>query len=476
MNMLGRVAITTAMLVPMVAAPVAAQNYRWDFGVNAGYSWYRAMLGSDETGLADGTNWDDVKFEAGTRVGAQLGYWLKPSMGLRANFGFTERPVVAWNYDLLDGDEKRDNLFSNVNLWSGSIDLLFRFKQPNEEWMGREVLPYLALGVGGKWHNPAGDPYTCVDPDEQKEWSCHPFTAGGVTAQPDSFGNGFALGEQKVLMGLVGLGADIRLAPRFALRIEANDRIYRPQVYQTDATIGAGNRLELTGQENADGSVSQIVHELGLDIGLHLLMGLARPAVVAVIPTPAPPVTVTPPPPPPVQPPAPREDAITVCVVDPSVPGGLRMQTAIFRYTESDTVVMSNGMRVPLRSSVGTVMTARNADWYVRGQPLTMTLGRDRLEYITEGGAVVIESSRLSYLGTVNGYPVYADRDEVADVNSALASLRAAEAGRDLGAILSERRDLRDEIEDVRFLYVPLESTGCVFQPLKMLEPVTKGK
>lgn len=474
MNMLGRVAITTAMLVPMVAAPVAAQNYRWDFGINGGFAWYRAMLGSEQTGLPDGTDWDDVKFEAGTRVGAQIGYWLKPKMGLRANFAIAERPVVAENYDLLDEATNRDDLFDSVNLWSGTLDLLFRFKAPNEEWMGREFLPYLALGVGGKWVNPAGDAFTCVDTEESKEWSCFPFTPWDRQGTaPSNFGDNFALGEQKVIAGHIGLGTDIRLSPRFAVRLEASDKIYKPQVYLADPTI-VNNRVTL---QNGDEGVSQIVHELGLDIGLHLLMGLAQPAVVAVIPTPAPPVTrPTPPPPPPAQPAPPREDNITVCVIDPSVGSGLRMQSAVFRHTERDTVVMSNGMRVPLRTSIGTVMTARNADWYVRGQPLTMTLGRDKLEYITEGGAVVIDSNRLAYLGTVNGYPVYADRDEVADVNQALASLRAAQAGRDLGAILSERRDLRDEIEDVRFLYVPLESSGCVFQPLKMLEPVTKGK
>lgn len=474
MNMLGRVAITTAMLVPMVAAPVAAQNYRWDFGVNAGYAWYRAMLGSEDTGLPDGTDWDDVKFEAGTRFGAQLGYWLKPKMGLRANFQYAERPVVAENYDLLADDTDTDDLFNNVNLWSGTLDMLFRFKSPNEDWMGREILPYFALGIGGKWVNPAGDPYTCQDLEEGEEWSCHPFTPWNRQdpTNPANFGNGFALGEQKVIAGLVGLGMDIRLAPNFAIRLEANDRIYKPQVYQTDAALQADGTLELT---NGDANASQIVHEIGADIGLHLLMGLARREVVAVVPTPAPPVE-TPPPPPPAQPAPPREDAITVCVVDPTVPGGLRMQSATFRYTEGDTVVLSNGQRVPLRTAVGNVMTVRNADWYVRGQPLTMTIGKDKLEYTTEGGAVVIESSRLAYLGTVNGYPVYADRDEVADVNDALATLRAAQAGRDLGEILSERRDLRDEVEDVRFLYVPLESTGCVFQPLRMLEPVTKGK
>jgi opacity protein-like surface antigen len=476
MNMLGRVAITTAMLVPMVAAPVAAQNYRWDFGVNAGYAWYRAMLGSEETGLPDGTDWDDVKFEAGTRFGAQLGYWLKPKMGLRANFSIAERPVVAENYDLLADDTDTDDLFNNVNLWSGTIDLLFRFKAPNEEWMGREMLPYFALGIGGKWVNPAGDPFTCVDNEEDKSWSCFPFTPWNRQdpTNPANFGDNFALGEQKVLAAHLGLGTDIRLSPNFAIRLEASDKIYKPQVYLAEPAI-VNNRVTLS---NGDDGVSQIVHEIGADIGLHLLMGLARPEVVAVVPapTPAPPAPTPPAPTPPAPAPPPRVDNFAVCVVDPTVPSGLRMQNVTFRYATNDTVVMSNGNAVPFRTSVGNVMTARNADWYVRGQPLTITMGKDKLEYLTYQGAVTIESGKLSYLGNVNGYPVYADRDEVADVIDAVNTLRRADASGDLGKIMSERKDLRDELEDVKFLYVPLEATGCVFQPLQVLEPVTKGK
>jgi hypothetical protein len=82
----------------------------------------------------------------------------------------------------------------------------------------------------------------------------------------------------------------------------------------------------------------------------------------------------------------------------------------------------------------------------------------------------------LAYLGTINGYPVYADRDEVADVLDALADAREADRTGDLGDILDERDDLRDEINDVEYLYVPVEPTGCVFQALQPMAPVIKGK
>ncbi|MEX0907537.1 MAG: outer membrane beta-barrel protein [Gemmatimonadota bacterium] len=461
MRIFAMIAVTTSLMVPMVTAPAAAQNYRWDIGINGGGSWYSPMLDGEATGLPDGSDRDEVMFKAGWLGGAQIGYWFRPNIGLRGNLTYSERPVVYDNEDLLEASQGTVNVFDDVNLWSGSLDLLWRFRQPNTEWSGRELLPYLALGLGGKWVNPGGDPFDCVDGDES--WSCHPFTVtDGTTA-----GNSFALGEKKVLMGLVGLGTDIRLAPNFALRLELNDRIYKPEIYAASPTI-TGNEVTLT---DGDELVSDVVHEVGAQLGLHLLMGLDRPRVVTVAPPPAPaPAPV----PAPLPPPAPREEAITVCIVDPMTPTGLRTQSALYRVEQRDTVVMLNGTRVPLRESVGMVMVARDADWYVRGQPLTITIGDESVEYITYQGARQINATNLAYLGLVNGYPVYADRDEVADVIDALDSVRQADRSRDLGEILDERADLRDEIEDVQYLYVPLQPTGCIFQPLQLMEQVRK--
>ena len=202
-------------------------------------------------------------------------------------------------------------------------------------------------------------------------------------------------------------------------------------------------------------------------------MGLDRAEVVSVVPAPAPPPAPAPTPAPE---PEPVEEAVTVCVVDPTVRSGLRMQSAYYRPATRDTVVMMNGNRVPLNNAVGSVMVVRDADWYVRGEPLVLTVGNERFEYTSYQGARRIEANDLAYLGTVNGYPVYADRDEVADVVDALADARDADRTADLGRILDERDDLRDEINDVEYLYVPVESTGCVFQALQPMAPVLKGK
>jgi hypothetical protein len=120
-------------------------------------------------------------------------------------------------------------------------------------------------------------------------------------------------------------------------------------------------------------------------------------------------------------------------------------------------------------------MVAGNAPWYVQGQPLTMTVGSGRVEFATYGSARVIEAADLAYVGTVNGYPAYADRDDVADVLDELTELNRTRSGADLGVLLNENRTLRNEFNDVRVLYVPTTATGCVFQAVQRQEEVRKG-
>jgi opacity protein-like surface antigen len=439
-----------AWLVPLVAGPVDAQNYRWDLGVNGGFSWYSKMLdGEDFTG----SGFEQAKFEAGPLLGAQLGVWFTPRIGLRANFAYADRPVEVTFEEVAGVDVESTEPIEHVNLWSGSGDLLIRFREPNLDWMGTEVLPYVALGLGGKWINPAGDGVACVaDDDTTPGTACEPFGAGTTT---------FELEKSTSLMGLLGIGTDIRVTPNFAVRLELNDRIYKPDVRMVSAIP--------VDPEETEG---KMVHEIGAQLGLHLLMGLARAEVVSVVPQPLP----EPEPPPVYTPPPPREEAITVCVVDPTSSSGIRTQNAIFLPERGDTMVIVNGQRTLLRNSVGTVMVARDADWYIRGQPLVMNVGNRRVEYLTYQGARHIDADRLAFLGTINGYPVYADRDEVADIVVPIQTLRAERPGADLGTLLVNRRDLRDRVADVRYLYVPLEPTGCVFQTVQVMEQVRKGK
>jgi hypothetical protein len=150
------------------------------------------------------------------------------------------------------------------------------------------------------------------------------------------------------------------------------------------------------------------------------------------------------------------------------------MQSATFIPSRGDTLVVVSGQRTPLRNSIGNVVIATNADWFVRGQPLALTVSGERVEFITYGSSQMVNASDLAFLGTVNGMAVYADRDDVRDIIDELDELNRAQRGADLARIMEEHRDLRTELAKVKIVYVPLQATGCIFQPLQLQEPVRK--
>lgn len=457
MRVTTKAAVLAAFLIPAAVVPASAQTWKWDWNVNAGYSFFNEMLSAENSGLT-GVNEDDLKFKNGALFGTQLTFWPGSKLGIRFNGTVADRPLTAENYTLTSPGNSG---IGAVNLWSASGDLLFRLKSPAAEYTGMEVLPYFALGLGAKWHNPAGDNFTCNDAEEGKSFACAPFT---VTNGGNN-GNTFALAEANSLMGLVGLGADWRISRGFAIRTEVGDRIWDARLHQATAPIAAN--MSLT---QGDTDFGDTVHEIYVQAGLTFLFGVARPAVVAVVePAPVAP-TPTPTPTPTV-----RRDAITVCVVDPTAPNGIRMQSATL-IDSRDTVVVVSGSDRPFRSSIGTVSVASNADWYVKGQPFTVTVGTGKMEFATYGSARVIESTDLAYLGTVNGTPVYADKDDVADVISELNDLNRTRSGTDLGVLLNDNRELRTELDAVKVLYVPMSASGCVFQGVQRQEEVRKGK
>lgn len=239
--------------------------------------------------------------------------------------------------------------------------------------------------------------------------------------------------------------------------------------------IGIMNRVALRFDGVADympGKEPEANLNLHARAGLSLLLGGSKRAIVpAPLPPPPPPPPARTPPPPP----APREDAITVCVIDPSATGGIRMQSATYRHAQRDTVVMVNGTATPLRSTVGDVMVARNAGWYMRGEPLEVTVNRETLRYMPYGTGTVIEPNRIVYVGNVNGYPIYADRDEIADVVTAINSFRAGRTDIELGTILAANPNARNTVQSAAYLYVPLDPYGCTFQPLAAQEDIRKG-
>ncbi len=456
MRVVTRVAALGVLMLPLATAPAAAQSWKADWNINGGYSHYSSMLRAEDTGLTGATD-TDVRFKAGGLLGSQLTFWLGPKIGLRFNGTYADRPVEADNFTLTDF---AGSGLSHVNLWSGSADLMVRFASPAPEFTKLEVLPYLALGAGAKWHNPAGDNYTCNDTQDSKSWNCAPFTIQNGTTT----GNSFALAEGNSLMGLAGLGADWRISRTIAIRTEIGDRIYKPKLQQlATPLVQVGTTFNTA---DGDNSVAKTVNELYGQIGLGFLFGVARPEAVAIAPAPVAPA------PEPV--PVVSREATSVCVVDPTAPGGLRMQSA-YLVGGRDTVVVANGVDQPFSTSIGTIPTASNADWYVRGQPLTITVGTGKIEYATYGSSRVIPSTDLAFVGTVNGVPVYADRNDVSTFIGELNDVNTAHPGQDLGITLNDQKTLRTSFDNVKVLYVPMTASGCVFQAVQRQEEVRKS-
>lgn len=421
------------------AAPADAQDfpdYRFDLGINGGFTSFTSMLDDDH--LGEGT--DDVRFESGWLTGAQATGWFTPRIGLRGNMTYTERPINQGGMFTIGNDH---NLAEDINLWTFSGDLMFRFGGGE----GASSQPFLVLGIGAAHTNPAVDQILATGEDELDGQF---FTTNQ--------GRQFAVAEETKLMGLIGVGTDLRLARNFGLRLELGDRIW-------DAPLRDPAELAVNPEED----IGNVVHQLYAQVGAHLLLGLDEPEVVAVAPPPPPPA------PEPEPEPEPVEEPLRICVVDLDAEGGVRMVDAIYLPETRDTMVVVNGTRRAFRTTVPSVTVANEADWFVRGEPLTVRLADDAtIEWTTWQSARMIEANRLTFLGTSRGLPVYANTDDVRDLrNDWLEARRAARSG-ELDDILEENAELAAELEEVQYLYVPLRPTGCVFQTVRVVEQVQK--
>ena len=470
MQFLRRAAVATALML-LAAVPTTAQNYRWDFNINGGGTWFTKMLDDEDifdidvNGDAFDRDIGDVKFGGNWIVGSQLGFWFSPNFGIRANGAYTS-PSLSNSEDLVD----------DINIWNGTGDLMFRFKRPNRRWEGFEILPYIAGGLGATWVNPAGDRFVEVDNidfitgDEDvivvEGHSGVPIICGLLGCfgpdRPDFPGldtlftgeRAFFLREAARFTGLVALGADFRVARAFAIRLEVGDRIWKAPIDEV-APVEDFERTVVRITED----VGNTIHQFYAIGGLNFLFGLERPKPVAVVPVPAPP----PPPPPP-----PAPEAITVCVIDDRSEEGLQLLTAYRLRTNGDTVVVMNGDTMALANAVRPTMLATDADWYIRGAPLELGTGPQRVSYTPVGGARMIEPADLVYIGRVNGMPVYIDRA------SATGPLMNFGPTTDLSREISTNAEARAALQNVNVLYVPLQTVGCIFQGLQRQEEVRK--
>lgn len=441
--------MTQSMRVAAVAAGLAfaataaeAQEYRFDIGLGGGGSWLSSAL--DEDRLGSDAN---VGFGASWLTNAQATLWFGPRLGLRANFGYADRPLeFDGTGDVFTGGP---DLIDNVNLWTGTGDVMLRLAAPRETFDGAHLLPYLTAGVGARWVNPAGDALA-VDADGT--------TGSGFTIND----NDYVLRESTETLWRVGLGTDIRMSRNMSLRLEAGDMIWSAPI--DAATVNGAVAIN-------ESDISQTQHEIYGTIGLSFLMGVRDVARVAV---------VTPPPPPPAQPmperePEPRpqppaEESVTVCIAHPDVgTTGIERVSATFRPEQGDTLVDRDGTRVDIRQAYAAPSDA-TLQWYRTGQPLRLNAGREQIEFVTTGTPMVRED--LTYLGNIEGTPVYVSQQDMQRLGDTWTQLRATD---DVSAYLMGNQDRIANVRDgLTTVYTPIRPVGCEFQELRQMEPVIK--
>jgi hypothetical protein len=266
-------AIVTAGMLFCATGAAHAQRWTWDVGVTGGYSSFTSFLGEGDTGLS-GTPGSSVMWRGGLLGGLQVTYNVDKRFGVRLNSRYAERAVTG--SDLAGVD-----FVSATNLWTASLDLLLRLRQPRDEFTGSELLPYATVGLGVQSTNPGNDGFTCTDIQRSESFACVPIVTGGPVGSANS--RSWALREQTSPMALLGVGADVRFTRELALRAELSDQIFKAPVYRAEQVSTTDWNLP------SNTSQSKLVHGLGFTVGLHLFVGARVPSVIVTI---APPETI----------------------------------------------------------------------------------------------------------------------------------------------------------------------------------------
>jgi hypothetical protein len=154
-------------------------------------------------------------------------------------------------------------------------------------------------------------------------------------------------------------------------------------------------------------------------------------------------------------------------VIDPAAAGGVRTVSAIYLPGTRDTMVVVNGQRVAFRTTVPTVTVAEGADWLVAGRPLEIAVRPGPARFLPVGQAQSMGEGSLVLLGTLNGMPVYANRNDVSAVAARLGTTG------ELTTVLANA-EIRRAFDAVQTLYVPYRVVGCSFQPVQRQEEVRK--
>lgn len=166
--------------------------------------------------------------------------------------------------------------------------------------------------------------------------------------------------------------------------------------------------------------------------------------------------------------PPPVEHRLKLCALAPATAAGLRTLDAVHVAGAADTVALVGERRVPLAEALGPVRVASQTTWFQSHLFLDLKVGAVTRHFAIYDLPRVIEAGELAYLGEVDGLPVYAAAADVASVRNELGLLLGTE--RDLARLIAGNAQVRSAFRTVSVLYVPLASTGCVFQPLLRVE------
>lgn len=430
-------ATSAAALAALAAMPLGAQTA--DGGIGLYGSWM------DPGRLAEQGD-TELQIDDGFGYGGGLEFWFGSGrVGLGLNASYHQNPFKA---DFGDGATPEEDEFGDVTNWYADGSLMVRLLEPVQR---RFFAPYLSLGAG----------WVRIDPDGNGTMDYGPADAR------------IQLEAQNELAVVGAVGADFFFSDNVALRTELKD------YWMSDSPY---DRLSIPSESHEGG------HNLQFNVGLQFFFGGAaeEPTVFpreepeAIEPEPA------------AEPePEPVIEETLICVVDEDGDWKLETVSAFRNVDENRVFIRSDGTEIDLVRAYpakGPVYV-KSARWYLDDEPLAVdfTVDEDldvdvetdtdvvvaldegdveRVEWVTFGTTRTFAPGDLTFIGTVDGTPVYARTADVEPFRTDLVTVHATTT--DLDRIILDDDHLATHIVELDPVYVAVEpaENECVFRPL----------
>lgn len=438
MKILIKCAASAATLAALAAAPLGAQTANGGLGLYG--SWMDpgrlAEQGDTELQVADGFG-----------VGGGLEFWFGSGrVGLGLNASYHQNSFKA---EFADGSNPEEEEFGDVTNWYGDASLMLRLLEPVQR---RRFAPFLSLGAGMVRIDPDGNGTLNYDPaDAQIQFEAQ---------------NEFAV--------VGAIGADLFFSDNVALRAELKD------YWMSDSPY---DRLSIPSESHEGG------HNLQFNVGLQFFFGGGEEPTVFPRDEPEPqPIE----PEPAAEPePEPVVEETLICVVDEDGDWELETVSAFRNVDENRVFIRRNGTEVDLvraYPATGPVYV-KSARWYLDDEPLTVDFTVDEdldvdvktdtdvvvaldegdvehVEWVTFGTSRTFAPGELTFIGTVDGTPVYARSMDVERFRTDLVTVHATTT--DLDRIILENDHIATHIVELDPVFVAVEpaENECVFRPL----------